>query len=63
MLEAKPGATKKELKWAQGYLLLQFNDAVSIDYKAEAVHRAAASGTVAEIRARKIHQARKDFQV
>ena len=62
-LEARPNAKKKEIKFAQGCLLLQFNLAKNIDYKKEAELSAKASTNLAEVKARRIAQARKDFQV
>ena len=52
-----------QLKFIQGYLLLQFDLAANIDYAAEAVKFAKVSNNLADIKAERIRKARSDFQV
>lgn len=52
-----------QLKFIQGYLLLQFELAANIDYEAEAAKAEHSTQNVQQILANRIKKARKDFQV
>ena len=52
-----------QIKIAVGYLLLQFDLAANIDYEAEKIKAANVTRAVGNMKARRIAQARKDFQI
>ena len=62
MLQAKPGANAKELKWGVGSLTVQFKMAENVDYMQEA-QKKAFGRTRASYISMKIRGAREDFAV
>ena len=61
-LGAKPGASKKELAWAVGYLELQFDLASNVDYEGGKTKKAAASRSVKEIQKLRLAAARRQLK-